>query len=141
MKFSLLRRKVKYYETDKMGIVHHSNYIRWFEEARVDFLEKVGYPFDKMEADGILMPVLEVNCVYKFPARFGDEVEIKAEITEFNGCRLTVKYSVVNLTYGGKLCVTGYSKHCITDSNMKPIRTNHSHPKIYEVFAKAAEEC
>lgn len=137
IKFTPFVRKVKYYETDKMAIVHHSNYIRWFEEARIDFLEKAGFPFEKMEAEGILMPVLEANCKYKHPSRFGDAVEIYTEITEFNGCRLTVRYKVINVTAGRLLCAEGCSKHCITDTNMRPIRTQRSHPEIFKVFSEA----
>ena len=67
------KRRAYYYETDKMSIVHHSNYIRWLEEARVHMLSEVGYPFEKMEAMGLLMPVLSVECKYRFPIRFDDE--------------------------------------------------------------------
>ena len=64
--------KVQYYETDGMGIVHHSNYIRWFEEARVGLLEQLGFGYDRIEAEGFSSPVLEVTCQYKTMARFGD---------------------------------------------------------------------
>ena len=58
-------RKVYYYETDRMGIVHHSNYIRWFEESRIYFLEKAGFPYEKMEETGVMIPVLSAACEYK----------------------------------------------------------------------------
>ncbi|MFQ9127202.1 MAG: acyl-CoA thioesterase [Butyricicoccaceae bacterium] len=64
--------KVQYYETDGMGIVHHSNYIRWFEEARVDLLEQLGFGYDRIEAEGYSGPVLEVACQYKTMSRFGE---------------------------------------------------------------------
>ncbi|MGN0601598.1 MAG: acyl-CoA thioesterase, partial [Oscillospiraceae bacterium] len=70
-------RKAYYYETDKMGIVHHSNYIRWLEEARVHMLNEVGYPFEKIEAMGLYMPVLSVECQYKYPVKFDDIFEIQ----------------------------------------------------------------
>ena len=56
---------VQYYETDKMGITHHSNYIRWMEEARVDFLKQIGWDYDKLEEIGVISPVTEVSCKYK----------------------------------------------------------------------------
>ena len=62
-------RKANYYETDQMGIVHHSNYIRWFEEARLEMLRAMGLPYKKMEDNGILIPVLGVSCSYKHPIR------------------------------------------------------------------------
>ena len=61
----LYKHTVQYYETDKMGITHHSNYIRWMEEARVDFLNKIGWGFDRLEDLGMISPVTEVECKYK----------------------------------------------------------------------------
>ena len=75
--------KVQYYETDGMGIVHHSNYIRWFEEARVDLLEQLGFGYDRIEAEGYSGPVLEVACQYKTMSRFGETVRIEATITRY----------------------------------------------------------
>lgn len=67
--------KVNYYETDKMGIVHHSNYIRFMEEARIKYLDEIGYPMSRLEADGITSPVVSINCEYKQPTTFADEIE------------------------------------------------------------------
>ena len=75
-------------------LVHHSNYIRWFEEARVDLLEQLGYGYDRIEAEGFGSPVLEVHCKYKTMARFGDTVLIYAQITEYNGVRLGLHYEI-----------------------------------------------
>ena len=66
----MYRHKVQYYETDKMGITHHSNYIRWMEEARVDFLEKEGWPYQRFEEEGLISPVISVECRYKKPTTF-----------------------------------------------------------------------
>ena len=63
--------KVQYYETDQMGVVHHSNYIRWFEEARAEWMEAVGLPYARLEAEGIASPVLSVACAYRRPVRYG----------------------------------------------------------------------
>lgn len=75
------RHKTQYYETDQMGIVHHSNYIRWFEEARTDFLEKLGMGYDRMEAEGIISPVLSVSCEYRTMTHFGETVAIAVALT------------------------------------------------------------
>lgn len=134
------RRKAYYYETDKMGIVHHSNYVRWLEEARVHMLTEVGYPFEKMEALGLLMPVLAVECKYKFPVRFDQEFEVQPIVTKFNSCKLTVEYKIVNITAGGKVSVVAKTEHCFTDTNMKPIRVKKEHPDVFKVFNDAVEE-
>ena len=63
---------VQYYETDKMGITHHSNDIRWLEEARVDFLKQIGWDYDKLEEIGVISPVTEVSCKYKNTTTFAD---------------------------------------------------------------------
>ena len=76
--------KVHYYETDKMGVVHHSNYIRWMEEARVFAMDQVGYPYKKFEDDGLVSPVLSVECTYKKSVSFGDVVEITVFLERFH---------------------------------------------------------
>ena len=132
-KIKLYEHRVSYYETDQMGIVHHSNYIRWFEDARVDFLEKVGFSYKKMEDMGIMIIVLGASCEYKIPARFGDWIVVIPKITEFNGFKMTVSYRVVNKEDGSLLAV-GETKHCFTDLSLKPVRTKKDHPEIYKIF-------
>ena len=95
--------KVQYYETDGMGIVHHSNYIRWFEEARVDLLEQLGFGYDRIEAAGYSGPVLEVSCQYKTMSKFGETVRIEASITQYNGVRMTLHYDVYDKATGTAL--------------------------------------
>lgn len=77
---SLYTRRANYYETDKMGIIHHSNYIRWFEEARLHYMEEMGWPFTKVEAMGIVIPVLSVDCQYKSMVRYDDIVDIYTKL-------------------------------------------------------------
>ena len=96
--------KVQYYETDGMGIVHHSNYIRWFEEARVDLLEQLGFGYDRIEAAGYSGPVLEVSCQYKTMSKFGETVSIQAAITQYNGVRMTLHYDVFDKATGEVRC-------------------------------------
>ena len=133
------KRRAYYYETDKMGIVHHSNYVRWLEEARVHMLSEVGYTFAKMEEQGIMMPVLSVECQYKYPIRFDEEFEIQPIVIKFNGCRLSVEYCVINLSVGGKVSAIARSEHCFTDMQMRPIRVKKDHPDIYKVFSDAVD--
>jgi acyl-CoA thioester hydrolase len=126
--------KVQYYETDKMGITHHSNYIRWMEEARVAFLEKAGYPFDKLEEMGIVSPVLGVTCEYKHPTTFADEITIIARVKEFKGVRLCMEYEMKNAA--GVIVCIGTSSHAFLDKNGKPIRMKRDYPGLYEEFVK-----
>ena len=90
------RHKVQYYETDQMGVVHHSNYIRWFEEARTDFMEQMGMGYDEMERRGIVSPVLSVEADYRRMVYFGESVTIETKIREYNGIKMTVEYEIVD---------------------------------------------
>lgn len=125
--------KVHYYETDRMGITHHSNYIRWMEEARVDFLETIGYGYAKLESDGIISPVIGVECQYKHPTTFDDEVEISVCILEYRGVRLVIGYRMTNrLT--GTLVLEGKSTHCFTGRNGKPVILKKQCPEFDRIL-------
>ena len=130
----IYERKVHYYETDKMGIVHHSNYIRWFEEARVDYMEKRGFSYQRMESAGVMIPVLSVECQYKLPARFGQTVLIHARIEEFKGTRLNVSYEITDKETG-ELLATGRTAHCFVDAiSFRPIRPEKTDPQMAQIF-------
>ena len=127
--------KVRYYETDKMGITHHSNYIRWMEEARIDFLKYIGYGYAQLERDGIISPVIGVECQYKHPTTFDDEVKITVGVDEFKGVRLVIAYSMTNASTGD-LVLTGKTMHCFTDANGKPIILKKRFPEFDCVLRK-----
>ena len=74
-------RKINYYETDQMQVVHHSNYARYLEEARLDLMEQAGLPYDRLEELGIIIPVLELHDYYTYALHFGDTIEIHSHIT------------------------------------------------------------
>lgn len=126
-----------YYETDRMNVIHHSNYIRWFEEARIHYMEEVGYSYAKMESEGIMMPVLSAECEYKNSVKFGDSVVIKTAISEFNGFKMTVQYLVINKNTG-KLCARGKTTHCFTDMEMKPTRIKRTFPELFALYSNCA---
>lgn len=135
MKTTPYKRRAYYYETDKMGIVHHSNYVRILEESRVDLMAKAGLPFTEVEDMGLMIPVLGVQLEYKFPLRFDDEFEVICELVDFNGCKFSVKYTVNNLTTG-RLAVTAVTKHCFTDDKLMPVRLKKNYPEVYEKFSQ-----
>nr|WP_297175568.1 thioesterase family protein [uncultured Agathobaculum sp.] len=130
--------KVQYYETDGMGIVHHSNYIRWFEEARVDLLEKLGFSYDRIEAEGFSSPVLDVACQYKTMTRFGDTVRIDAKISAFNGVRMTLHYTVRD-TRSGALRCEGQSRHCFIGRDGRPVSLRHSWPALDQALSSGVQ--
>jgi len=112
--------KVKYYETDAMRIVHHSNYIRWMEEAKMDFLERTGCGMTRVEAAGITSPVVSVECNYKQPATFDDEIAIDVTIEKYTGVKLALSYTMTN-TATNVVVATGRSCNCYVTANGTPI--------------------
>lgn len=123
---------VQYYETDKMGITHHSNYIRWMEEARVDFLAQIGWDFAKLESLGIVSPVVSVECQYKRTTTFPEVIHISVAIEEFKGVKLKLKYNMEN--DDGEIVCEGRSEHCFLDVSGKPIRLNKEFPEFYNAL-------
>ncbi len=126
-------RKINYYETDRMGIVHHSNYIRFLEEARCKMLDFYKMPYSAFEKQGIMIPVLAVNCSFKQHVTFDDVIEIKPFVKDFNGVRLTMGYKIIEQKTEN-LVLTGETKHCFTDLNLKPIRLQKQIPNFYDKF-------
>ena len=122
-------RSINYYETDQMGIVHHSNYIRYFEEARLDMMEQVGLSYAAMEEHGLIIPVLSVACEYIKPVLFGEKVQIHTRLVKFDGIKMQFIYEI----YGeGELRTKGESRHCFLDKEMKPVRMKRQFPEIYQ---------
>lgn len=116
----IFERSINYYETDKMGVVHHSNYIRYLEEARCEWLKQMDMPFEILEENGITIPVLGVNCSYKYHVTFGDTIIIKPYVKEYTGVKMIVGYEVIDKATE-KVVLTGETKHCFTDRNLKPV--------------------
>ena len=140
MKLPAYEHKAQYYETDQMGIIHHSNYIRWFEEARVSLMEQIGVGYDRMEAEGIMSPVLAVACEYKSMTRFGDTVDIHTEITKYDGIRLELSYEITDHTTRELRC-RGSSKNCFMEKEGgNLVSLKKSRPTFHTVFMKAIEE-
>ncbi len=131
--------KVNYYETDKMGVTHHSNYIRWMEEARVYFLESIGFPYDKLEDDGIISPVIGINCEYKESTTFNDDIEIEVSVKEFKGVRLVIEY-IMKKKDTQKLVLKGVSEHCFLNKSGKLVRLSKEFPEFDNKLKELAQK-
>lgn len=131
-------RKINYYETDRMGVVHHSNYIRFLEEARCSWLEQIEMPFSLLEENGITIPVLGVNCTYKQHVTFEDIIQIHTFVKEYTGVRMTVGYEVKNKK-NGNIVLLGETKHCFTNKNLKPINLKKYAPEFSKKFESMME--
>jgi acyl-CoA thioester hydrolase len=129
---------VQYYETDKMGITHHSNYIRWMEESRVDFLRQIGWDYARLESEGIISPVVSVSCKYKQSTTFADTVKIKVSIEEYSAVKLKLKYLMTNEK--NELVCEGNSEHCFVNSNGRIIMIKKDYPDFHKVLSELLEK-
>lgn len=127
-------RKAKYYETDQMGIIHHSNYIRWMEEARIDMLDQAGYPYRRFEEMGYASPVLHAECEYKKSVRFDDEVKIVVSIQEMGRVKFTLRYDIYNLSEGGVLSASGTTTHCFLGKSGRPVLIDREMKEFYDAM-------
>ena len=140
MKMKPYRRKANYYETDQMGIIHHSNYIRWFEEARVDFLEQLDFSYKKVVEHGIEFGLLDVYCEYKSMLRFGDIVDVYVSLTEIKNMKMTINYKIIDVA-SGELCTLGKTQHFFYDRNEKrPVALKKAIPELYEFFSTLCKQ-
>ncbi len=134
MKLTPFIRKANFYETDQMGVIHHSNYIRWFEEARVHFMEEIGFGYEKVNTLGMDFAVLSVNCEYLSMVRFGETVSVEIAITQLTPSRMAIGYRVCDAESGQLRCV-GESRHCYFDNRLKrPVSLKKTLPELYCIF-------
>ena len=133
------KRIINYYETDRMGVVHHSNYIRFLEEARCRWMESVNLPMEAVEEAGYTIPTLELNIKYKYHVTSGDVISITPKITDFNGVRMTVGYDVID-EKSKNVVIEAWTKHCFIDNSLRPVNIKKKDEHIYNVFNNLFEE-
>ena len=131
MRKASVELRVAFADLDGMRAVYHTNYIRWFEEARVDVLDQIGIGYKKMEEAGVISPVLEVHAAYKTMTHFGDTVKIEASVQKYNGIILEIAYEVRDKKTEEIRC-TGSSRHCFLDRQGKPVSLKKSYPDMDE---------
>lgn len=115
------RVRVRYAETDRMGVVYYANYLVWFEVGRTEWLRETGWTYRDMEREGIMLPVIEAHCDYRQPARYDDEIEIRTRATLLTPVRIRFDYEVVRAT-DGSMAACGHTVHAALDVNGRPCR-------------------
>ena len=115
------RVRVRYAETDRMGVVYYANYLVWFEIGRTEWLRQTGWSYREMERDGISLPVIEAHCEYRRPARYDDEIDITTRGTLVTGIRIRFDYELV-LAADGTVAAVGRTVHAAVDAEGKPSR-------------------
>lgn len=120
-----------------MGITHHSNYIKWMEEARIEFLESIGLPFEKIEKEGIVSPVVGLSINYEKPSAFGDTILIEMMAEKYNGFRFDIHYTMKDSRKGDMIAVV-HSEHCfMKDGRVTSLKK--SNPSMHEILRTAFE--
>ena len=113
------RIRVRYAETDQMGVVYHANYFVWFELGRVELLRQLGFSYRDMEAqDGCGIAVIDARCRYKAPARYDDEVIVRTHLALLRESLIQFAYELVNAE-NGTLLAEGDTTHIVVDKQMK----------------------
>jgi len=125
----MYEHKIQYYETDKMGITHHSNYIRFMEEARIDWLDRIGFSFSKLERMGLTSPVLSVKCDYKKSTTYPDKILIKTSLESYNGVKMKIKYEMTNKETEEVVAI-GETEHCFINDKGLPIIIKKMYPEF-----------
>ncbi len=112
--------RVRYAETDRMGVVYYSNYFVWFEVGRTEWLRETGWSYREMELEGIALPVIEAHCEYRQPARYDDDIEIRTRARLLTPVRIQFDYEVVRGDQS--LVASGYTVHAALDATGRPCR-------------------
>lgn len=132
------RYTAQYYETDQMGIIHHANYLHWFESARIDVMNQLGFPYKRLEEIGIVSPVVGIECNYKSMVYFGDTIIIKTKIQKYTGVQMEITYEVLNADTG-ELKAVGTSRHCFLKNN-KIVSLKRTCPELDNAFKEITQK-
>lgn len=122
-KIHFYKHRVRYADTDKMGVVYHARYFEWFEAARTEMLRDAGFPYQKIEESGMYLPVIEANCKYFHPVVYDELVTIKTILQSFTKAKLWLTYEVT-LDHSDLPKAEGFTIHCYTREDGKPVRAS-----------------
>lgn len=131
--------RVRYQETDQMGVVYHTNYLVWFEVGRTEMMRERGFSYKDLEEKGLLLPVVDIHCKYEYPARYDDLVIIRTRISQFNRSKIVFAYEVIHQETGRRL-VKGESIHLWVDKKMKRINLKQAFPELYTLLFRLTAE-
>ncbi|MEV3109550.1 thioesterase family protein [Paenibacillus larvae] len=131
--------RVRYAETDAMGVVYHANYLIWLEVGRTEFIREMGYPYAKMEEQGLLLPVVETNLRYRRPAKYDDAITVYSRIESFTPSKIIFTYEIrrkaeaeqQNEDPAGELLVIGTTVHVWINRSWNPVRIDKEAPELF----------
>lgn len=129
--------RVRYQETDQMGVVYYGNYFTWFEVGRTELLRSTGSSYREMESNGVFLPVAEATCHYKSPARYDELLTIKTSISKLSVARIVFDYTIVG--EDGRLVVEGSTTHAFVSSEGRPLNVAKKAPSMWELMNGLAQ--
>lgn len=132
--------RVRYQETDQMGVVYHANYLNWFEIGRTELIREIGFPYSVIEEAGLMLPVVHAEVSYRKPAKYDDMVTVYTRIESYTRVRLEMSYQVYRGTeQEGELLVTGLTKHVWVNQDFRTARLDHILPNLYSLINDYSE--
>ena len=123
--------RVRYAETDKMGVVYYANYLVWFEVGRTDWLRETGWSYRDMEVDGLALPVIQAHCEYRQSAKYDDEIDVRTTASKASAVRIQFDYEVVRRA-DGAVIATGHTVHATIDRQGRPVRPPERVKDLFE---------
>ncbi|MBO4292742.1 MAG: acyl-CoA thioesterase [Lachnospiraceae bacterium] len=123
----------KYHETDQQGIIHHSNYVKWMEEARMNLLDQVGLGYKQMEEMELISPVLSLSVEYRSAVKFDETVLIDTKLVSYDGHQMEIAYRIYDKETGEDRAVAK-SKHCFLNKSGIPISLKRTYPQLDTTF-------
>jgi acyl-CoA thioester hydrolase len=132
--------RVRYQETDQMGVVYHANYLNWFELGRTELIREMGFPYSAIEQAGLMLPVVHAEVSFHKPAKYDDMVTVYTRIESYTRVRLEMSYRVYRGTeQEGELLVTGLTKHVWVNQDFRTARLDHALPDLYRLIHNYSE--
>ena len=136
---------IRYGETDMMGIVHHANYVLYFEDARTRLLEELGYPYERIEREGFQSPVVSVELHYGKPLHYGDKPVVRTKVAALTQMKVVFSYEIFEsqeaMESGAKPSCSGKSVHCIVEAaTFKPVSMKKAIPELYLLYQEALSD-
>lgn len=136
--YSESKIRVRYAETDAMGIVYHSNYYIWFEVGRGDFMRRFEFSYKQMEEMGVILPVVETHCRYRMSAQYDDLITVRTQVKELSAAKLRFGYQVIRDS-DNALLAEGETVHAFTDKTKRPINLKKNYSELYDMLTKAVD--
>jgi acyl-CoA thioester hydrolase len=127
--------RVRYQETDQMGIVYHTNYVNWMEWGRTELIREAGMPYQDIEARGLLLPIVNLEVNFRTSAKYDDRITIHTCISSASSLRVAFAYRIQR---GDEVLVTGASEHVWLNASYRPVRLEKQDPDLYQLIQKLA---